>query len=302
LKKKGFNILGYDIKEDYINSLNNKTYKSDEPTINEMLISSKNFNCTIDINYALNFSKIVYIMINTPCGKNEKGYIHDNLNEFFITIKNKNLCGYHFIIGCSVNPGYFKTELPSLVDLDKNSVSYNPQFVPLGDLVNKFLNPDIVLIGESNKERGDELENIYKNVCDNTPKICRMTLESSEIVKFAIASFVTYKISFANFIGDLSDKTPNSNKFDILNAVGTDMRIGEQCLKPGYGYGGPCFPRDNNVLIKYAKKLNIPYFLCEASHNFNEYHAYFIAEQFKAQKKINISLKMFHLKKNLKYQ
>ena len=281
LEKKGYNVLGFDIRVDHINNLNNKTFSTQEPELDYMLKTSKNFKATSDLDKLLLFSKIIYIMIDTPSKKNEYGYIHDNLNNFFVEVEKKKLINYHFIVGCSVNPGYFSDELPNFFDFSKNTISYNPQFVPLGDLVNKFLNPDMILIGQSNEQSGLELEKIYKNVCENNPKIMRMTLQSAEIVKFAVASFVTSKISFANFIGDIADKTDNANKYDILNAVGNDSRIGHKCLYPGWGYGGPCFPRDNSVLIKYSKKLGIPTMICEATHNYNNYHAIFLAEQMK---------------------
>jgi UDPglucose 6-dehydrogenase len=54
-------------------------------------------------------------------------------------------------------------------------------------------------------------------------------------------------------IGDIADKTSGADKFDILAAVGHDSRIGTKCLLPGYGFGGPCFPRDNRARGWYAK-------------------------------------------------
>lgn len=70
-----------------------------------------------------------------------------------------------------------------------------------------------------------------------------MSPASAEICKLAVNCFITTKISFANMIGDIADATHGANKLDILRAVGADSRIGSKCLKPGYGFGGPCFPR-----------------------------------------------------------
>ena len=70
------------------------------------------------------------------------------------------------------------------------------------------------------------------------------------------------KISYSNMIGDIADRTKGADKFDILKAVGQDSRIGDKCLMPGYGYGGPCFPRDNRALGWYAKS-NVDSIMCE---------------------------------------
>ncbi len=62
-------------------------------------------------------------------------------------------------------------------------------------------------------------------------------------------------------IADIADKTSGADKFDILGAVGQDSRVGTKCLKPGYGFGGPCFPRDNRALFWYAKSKHKPIFI-----------------------------------------
>jgi UDP-glucose 6-dehydrogenase len=89
------------------------------------------------------------------------------------------------------------------------------------------------------------MEAMYKNVCQNAPFVARMSPSSAEICKLAVNCFVTTKISFANMVGDIADATPGANKNDILAAVGSDSRVGLKCLRPGYGFGGPCFPRYN---------------------------------------------------------
>ena len=82
-----------------------------------------------------------------------------------------------------------------------------------------------------------------------------MSPESAEICKLALYCFITTKISFANMIGALADVTDAADKFDILRCVGDDQRVGPKCLRPGYGFGGPCFPRDNRALGAYARSV-----------------------------------------------
>jgi UDP-glucose 6-dehydrogenase len=105
-----------------------------------------------------------------------------------------------------------------------------------------------------------------------------MSPESAEITKLSINCFITMKISYANQIGDIADRTPGADKFAILRAVGADSRIGKKCVLPGYGFGGPCFPRDNRALGGYAKTVGIDAMLMKATDAYNQYHAGLMAK------------------------
>jgi len=164
-------------------------------------------------------------------------------------------------------------------------VSYNPEFIAQGDVIMGLLKPDMVLLGEGSKTAGDFLESLYTKSTTNAPKIHRMTAESAEITKLAVNCFVTTKIAFANMVGDIAGMTPNSSATDILSAVGDDTRVGNKYLKPGYGFGGPCFPRDNRALGNYARMIGVDPIIPLATDTSNQYHAQFMADQLLAEKK-----------------
>ena len=136
----------------------------------------------------------------------------------------------------------------------------------------------MVLIGEGNKDAGDILQALYEAATVNSPRICRMSPQSAEIMKLSVNCFVTTKISFANMIGDIADATPGADKMDILTAVGGDSRVGTRCILPGYGFGGPCFPRDNRALGLYARKVGIEPEICDATDRYNRRHADIMAK------------------------
>ena len=133
--------------------------------------------------------------------------------------------------------------------------------------------PDVVLIGEGSKDAGDILQRLYEDATMNQPHICRMSPQSAEIMKLSVNCFVTTKISYANMIGDIADATPGADKFEILRAVGADSRVGSRCILPGYGFGGPCFPRDNRALGMYARKVGVEPVICDATDHYNRMHA-----------------------------
>lgn len=139
-------------------------------------------------------------------------------------------------------------------------------------MINGLLHPDMVLIGEGSPEIGARLETIYKASTQNTPAIHRMAPESAEITKLAVNCFVTMKISYANMIGDIADRTPGADKNEVLGAVGKDSRVGSKYLRPGYGFGGPCFPRDNRALGGYAKSIGVQPLLPIATDDYNKMH------------------------------
>jgi nucleotide sugar dehydrogenase len=279
LERAGYDVLGMDIFPSYVEALNNKTFKSDEPRVVEFLTSSKNFKATSSIDDAINFSDVLMILVDTPSTGGDRFYDHSKLNNVLSTINSKKVSNKHMVICCTVIPGYIHTVGRYLIKDCKNStLSYNPEFIAQGDIVRGLLRPDMVLIGEGSKEAGAWLEQAYKDMTENEPSIRRMKPESAEITKLAVNCFITMKISYCNQVADIADATPGADKFEILSAVGEDSRVGPKCLKPGYGFGGPCFPRDNRALGHYAKKVGVDPKVMIATDEYNVYHTDRMAE------------------------
>lgn len=283
-EKAGYNVYGVDINPTYVSAINNKSLNSPEPLVDEFLRSSSNFKATCSLDEGLNFSDIYYIMVDTPSTPSKEAYDHSKLSKLLTEINKRKVQNKHIVIGCTIFPGYIRTVGKFLIkDCVNTTLSYNPEFIAQGNIIYGFQNPDVVLIGQGSSEAGDRLEKIYHKVCLNNPKICRMSPESAEITKLAINCFVTTKISYSNMIGDMADKTPGADKLAILQAVGGDKRIGSLCLKPGYGFGGPCFPRDNRALGSYAQQIGIEPIIPQATDASNKLHTQFMIEQLLAE-------------------
>jgi len=147
---------------------------------------------------------------------------------------------------------------------------YNPEFIALGSVIRDFLNPDFVLIGESDPKSGELLSEIYTKICENKPRIARMNIANAELTKIALNSYVTMKISFANTLAEICERLPGGNVDVVTSALGLDQRIGPKYIKGGLGFGGPCFPRDNKAFSFFAKQLSCNAKLAEASDLVNE--------------------------------
>jgi nucleotide sugar dehydrogenase len=290
LEKAGYSVVGVDTDPNYVDQINKKTFNSPEPSVSKMLKESNNFVATTKIDYALEFSDVIFIYVATPSGGGDKHYDHTTLGKVLMSINQRKVVNKHIVIGCTVIPGYIREVGNSLLkDCVNTSLSYNPEFISQGDIINGIFFSDFILIGEGSKEAGDRLDEIYKNIADchkRQTDIHRMSPSSAEITKLSVNCFVTTKIAFANMIGDVADLTPDADKFHILKAIGSDSRIGKKYLNAGYGFGGPCFPRDNRALGGYIKSVGINPLIPEATDLCNKLHTQF---QVKELLKINIT-------------
>lgn len=279
LEKAGHNVVGVDISPEYVAKLNNKNFFSSEPQVEEYLRKSKNFRATSDLSEGLAFSDFYFINVCTTRG--EDAYDFSQLEALLVAINERKVSNKNIVINSTLFPGYINDQaLPLLKNCQGITVSYNAPFIAQGDIINGYTKPDMVLIGQANQKMGDILEEIYRDMCPNNPFIARMSVESAEITKLALNCYITMKIAFANLVGDIADSTPNADKVAILNAVGNDTRVGLKYLRSGYGFGGPCFPRDNRGLGRFARSKGIEPVLFEATDNANKQHAEFMAKQF----------------------
>ena len=136
-------------------------------------------------------------------------------------------------------------------------ISYNPHFIAQGTTIYNLNNPDILLIGTNSSKAKEILINIYKKIYSKRNVFKILNLLESEITKLSINTFITNKISFANYISELSENSQNTNASKILDVIGQDKRIGHAYMKVGTRFSGPCFPRDNKALANFASKIGI---------------------------------------------
>jgi UDPglucose 6-dehydrogenase len=185
--------------------------------------------------------------------------------------------GHLFVCSSTTTPGAMDQVLIPMLERETGGVCgrdfgvcYNPEFIALGNVVNGLLEPDMVLIGESDPASGAALEQLYKQYNRNTPRIARMSIISAELTKISVNSYVTMKISFTNQLRMIAEQFPKANIHHILEAIGSDSRVGQKYLRAGLSYGGPCFPRDNRLLAYTARQLGLEAPLAEASDRVNQ--------------------------------
>ena len=280
LEKSGYNVLGVDIFPEYVEKLNKKTIQFTEPGYNDLLKNARNFKATTDLQSGLNFSNIIFMIVQTPNGGGDRFYDHSILSNLLTRINKLKPENKELIIGCTVMPKYINEIGNTLIsDCVNSHLSYNPEFVAQGDIVKGFENPDIILVGTNSITLPPILTDIYSKMAINKPKFCYMNPLESEIVKISLNGFITTKISFANMVSDLCDTLANADKNIVLDAIGSDSRIGNKYFRPGFSFGGPCFPRDTRALAQVMSQNNIQSDLLQATTQYNEEHILFQTKQ-----------------------
>lgn len=279
IEKVGYNVCGVDIFPSYVKCLNNKIFKTKEPGYEELLKNSKNFHATTDLQEGLNHSDIIFIVVQTPNGGGDKFYDHTILSNLLMKINKHKVKNKDIIIGCTIMPKYIDEIGKMLIeDCENTTLNYNPEFIAQGEIIKGFLNPDIILIGAENELLGEKLEEIYSKFILTKPRYCLLTPLEAEIVKISINGFITTKLSFANMISDVCDNC-GADKSKVLNSIGGDSRIGNKYFRPGYSFGGPCFPRDTVALKQFVDKMEINSDLLTATTKYNNEHVNFQTKQ-----------------------
>jgi nucleotide sugar dehydrogenase len=280
-ERAGYDVLGVDVLPQYVDAINNRSLKSNEPKVVEYLRAAKRLKASTELDEAIEFSDHLMVLVATPSTGGTRHYDVTQLSRVLMHINRRRPRNKVITICCTVMPGYIATVGRALLaDCENVQLQYNPEFIQQGNIIEGLERPDTVLIGESSTYGGDLVERLWRSFVRNPDHVSvhRMSPESAEIAKLALNCFITMKISFANFIGDVADRTPNADKHAILGSIGADSRVGPKCLLPGYGFGGPCFPRDNRAFGGYAESIGIDPMISRATDTYNERHAAYMAE------------------------
>ena len=278
LEQVGFDVLGVDSNAVYIDELRAKSLKSNEPHVEYYLSLSEYLEYTTELRAVLDPEiRFIFICVPTP-SKQDGSFDHSHIDEICDALLafDKPEQEKHLVINSTVMPGYCDA-LNEKMKVYGYTVSYNPEFIAQGSIIEDQQFPDQVLIGEASEEIGNEIEAIYRCFVKNEPRFSRMSRTEAEITKLAVNCFLTTKIAFANSIGDLSIQF-GGDQHIVLEAIGADARIGPSFLRYGFGYGGPCLPRDNRALGQAAKKVEMELPISVATDKSNELHRQFQRE------------------------
>lgn len=279
LAARGMRVIGVDADAAKVEALNQGKPPVFEPGLSEALQAGRGrLSGTQRVEDAVRESDITFIVVATPAdmdGSFSLRYVLPVCEAVGRALALKQ--EFHVVVLTStVMPGATGGEVRQTLERASRKragvdfgLCYNPEFIALGSVIRDFLNPDLLLIGESDERSGELLESLYLGVCENRPVVARMNFVNAEIAKLSVNTYVTTKISFANMLARLCEKVPGASVDVVTGAIGLDSRIGSKYLKGAISYGGPCFPRDNVALIAFADHIGAPADLPRATHGFN---------------------------------
>lgn len=272
LAEMGNNVICVDNDEEKLKKLKNGITPLYEPGVEEIILSNVaegRLEFTNDLEYAVNKSLVCFIAVGTPSSDDGACDL-----SFVLSVANdigKYMKEYKVIVDKSTVP--VGTHLLVENEIRKNysgefDVVSNPEFLKQGAAVEDFLKPDRVVIGSNSEKATDIMRDIYSPFTRTGNPIIIMDIKSAEMTKYAANAFLATKISFANEIANICEKV-GANADLVRIGMATDRRIGNQFLFHGLGYGGSCFPKDVQALVKTASDFGIDSDLLKATHKVN---------------------------------
>lgn len=242
-----------------------------EPGLEELMkknIASGRLSFTSDLAAAVRDSDVVMITVGTPSrsdGKADLTHIASAARQ--ITEASDE---YKVVVNKSTVPvGTGKRVMEIFSAYNGNGVKFdvvsNPEFLREGSAVEDFMKPDRIVIGVSTPRAEHIMRKVYRPF---RKKIVMTDIHSAEVIKYASNSFLAMKISFANALAQICERT-GANIDDVVYGMGIDKRIGHHFLRAGTGWGGSCFPKDVSAFITSATEHGYDFGLLKEAERIN---------------------------------
>lgn len=255
----GNNVICIDNDPIKLQKLNNHKITIYEPgleVIYERNFSNGRLSFTDDLTSAVLGSDIVFLCLPTPQDEDGSADLSHVMN---ITHKIgdilHDLDDYKLIINKSTAPVGTGEKIKKILterDIRNFDVASNPEFLREGFAVEDFMKPERVVVGSDSTKALEILRELYEPFVNDANPLIEMDIRSAEVTKYASNGFLATKITFMNDLARFCEKV-GANIDLIRIGMGADDRIGKKFLLAGIGYGGSCFPKDVNALIKTSE-------------------------------------------------
>ena len=286
--EKGHQVIGVDVDAAAIEAVNAGRAPVQEPSLQEFITRNRaRLSATLDAEAAVAASDITFIIVPTPSnsdGAFSLRYVLDAAQPIGRALARET--GFHLVVlSSTVMPGSTGEHLRPALERESGKtcgrdfgLCYGPEFIALGNVIHDMLHPDLILIGESDERSGKMLATFYEGICDRHAGVRRMNFVNAELTKLSVNTFVTTKISYANMLAEICEKLEGADADVVTDALGVDSRIGKKYLKGALGYGGPCFPRDNQAFSALGRREGVETTLAEATDVVNRRQTLRLAE------------------------
>ncbi len=273
----GVHVVCVDVDEQKIRRLKNGEIPIYEPGLEDIFrrnMEKGRLSFTTSIPESLDEAEAVFIAVGTPPGEDGSAdlkYVLEVAREV-----GRSMDHYMVVVTKSTVPVGTSHIVKAAIreELEKRKVDFgfdvasNPEFLKEGSAVDDFLKPDRIVVGTESSEAEKTMKKLYKPFLMNGHPILFMDIASSEMTKYAANAMLATRISFMNDIANLCEIV-GADVGMVRKGIGSDVRIGSKFIYPGTGYGGSCFPKDVQALIRTADEKGHPLEILKAVENVN---------------------------------
>jgi UDPglucose 6-dehydrogenase len=268
----GNTVTCIDIDDKKIEKLNGGTITIYEPGLEKIFLRNQRegrLKFTTSLAEGITEAKIIFLALPTPPGGDGSAdlkYILGVADEL-----GKLLNDYKVIADKSTVPVGTAEKVKAAIEKNYKGefdVVSNPEFLREGVAVDDFMRPDRVIIGTESEKAKRLMGDLYAPFVRQGNPVIFMDERSAELTKYAANSFLATKISFMNEIARICELS-GADVDMVRKGIGSDERIGKRFLFPGIGYGGSCFPKDVQALVKTSEDIHYNFKILKAVMNVN---------------------------------
>jgi len=281
LAKRGCYVYGLDFDRKTVDRLKRGNAPLYEPGLDEVIskaIKDKFLNFSTDPRTAVSDADFIWITFDTPVDENDKAdieFLRKNIFKIMPYIKD----GVGVVISSQVPVGFTRGIAKVYLQKYPNKrvhFAVSPENLRLGKAMEVFLDPDRIIVGISDDEAKKKFTPLFHSV---SRKVEWMTVESAEMTKHAINSFLALSVCFANEIASICEKTGADAK-EVERGLKTECRIGPKAyVGPGVAFSGGTLARDINFLNNLSRRYRLPSFLIKSVNASNDFHKNWITRR-----------------------
>ncbi len=294
----GNNVTCVDIDKKKVEKLNAGQITIYEPGLEKIFlrnIKENRLEFTTKLEEVIEDAEIIFLALPTPPGSDGSADL-----KYVLGVADhlgKILKGYKVIVNKSTVPVGTADKVSAAIAKNYSGefdVVSNPEFLREGVAVDDFMKPDRVVVGTRSERAKKIMSDLYIPFVRQGNPVIFMDEHSSELTKYAANSFLATKISFMNEIAQLCERM-GADVDMVRRGIGSDDRIGKRFLFPGIGYGGSCFPKDVQALIKSSDEVKYDFEILKAVQKVNTSQKLHLVEKIKAYYKNDLRGKHFAL-------
>ena len=285
--ERGNHVTCVDIDQTKIDNLHKDILPIYEPGLDELVktnVTEERLFFSTSLAEVIKGAELIFIAVGTPPGEDGSADL-----QYVIAVASdigQHISDYAVIVDKSTVPVGTADKVTAAIqsELDKRSsnvkfdVASNPEFLKEGAAIEDFMRPDRVVIGTATNQAAELMHDLYKPFVRNHQHIILMGIRDAEMTKYTANSMLATKISFMNEIANLCDIL-GVDVENVRQGIGSDSRIGFSFIYPGCGYGGSCFPKDVQALIRTANSVDYDAMILKAVEQRNNQQKYRLFEK-----------------------